>query len=321
MFRRSAIVLGLLLLLSNRSYGAIGDPNDIYVLSDAYSEVYQYQRTSPWPYVPGNYAGSLPLPWNPVFSNATQLSGNGPYLGAVAGNNDDLFVGGFGSLQKIDGVTGANIQTVAGGLRLGPAKAPNGNVVVGGPTGTEEYDSNSGLFVRTVEGYGDGYNLHTFRHNEMFVTRWGFGGPVPIKRFDFLTGLPTGADIVAPISPQEINFGPDGALYASALYEGGTDRGLWRYDFGLGTWSQFIMIGALASGGPHGFTYDPVNNDLYMSCNTGEILRFDGLSGAYLNTIDVQPNKLTDILFHRVIPEPASCLLLGLGALAWRRRR
>ncbi|MCB9838166.1 MAG: PEP-CTERM sorting domain-containing protein [Phycisphaeraceae bacterium] len=302
--------------------GVIGDPNDMYVTSDAHSEVYQFERTSPWAHVPGNYVGGLGGSYSQVFSNSTQLSSNAPYLGAVAGNNQDFFIGGFGSLQKIDSATGASLGMIgAAGSRLGPAQAPNDNIVVGGPTGIEEFDSNTGAFVRTVNGVGDGGNLFTFKGDEMFVANWFGGSGFGIQRYSFTTGAVTGATIPVPFGPQEIGIGPDGALYATALYEGPGVEGLWRYDFGAGTWSQYIDVQFLAGGGPHGFTFDPINFDIYMAFNSGEIYRFDQ-SGAFLNLANFVPTKLTDILFKRTVPEPGALTLLLAGSgLAIRRRR
>ncbi len=303
--------------------GTIGDPDDMYVLSDSQSEVYQFERVSPWSHIQGSYAGSLASPYDMVFSNSAQCNSNFPYLGAVAGTNANLFVGGFGSLEMVNSTTGANIMTVgAAGLRLGPREAPNGNIVVGGPSGTEEYDANTGAFVRNVQSvYGNGYNLHAFQGSTMYVVPWGFSSPVGgIQQFDFASGNYLGT-IPVPFAPQEISFGPDGALYATALYEGPGVEGLWRYDSGSGSWSQFIDVQALAGGGPHGFTYDPQTLDLYMAFNTGEVHRFHPVSGAWLGQVAYVPAKLTDILFHVVVPEPATFCLLGLGALALRRRR
>lgn len=295
-----------------------GNPADFYLLSDAASEVYQYERTSPWNYVPGTYAGiARPM----VFSNSSQTKSNAPYLGAVAGSNQDFFIGGFGSLTKISGSTGTFISIVgAPGTRLGPAKAPNGNIVVGGPTGTEEYDSNTGAFIRTVDSYGNGNNLHAFSGNTMYVTPWNSGGGV-IKQFNFTTGLPAGPDIPVPFNPQKLAFGPDGSLYASALYESPTYEGVYRWSGS--SWSLFADTSSLGGGGPHAFAWDPANPaNLFISMNTGQIFRFDGFSGSYLNTIDTLPTKLTDILFKNTVPAPGTMFLLGAGGvIALRRRR
>lgn len=321
MFKKLVIAMTLLCTPVVAMAG-IGDPNDIYVMSDAHSELYQFERNPPFNYVPGNYTGDLGGTYANVFSNSTELSSNFPYLGAVAGTAQNFFIGGFTSLIEIDSLTGAAVQTIAGGARLGPARAPNDNIVVGGPTGVEEYDSNTGAFVRTVVGVGDGGNLHTFNGGEMYVANWFQGSSFGIKRYNFVTGLPSGPDIAVPFAPQEIGFGPDGALYATALYEGPGIEGLWRYNAGSGSWSMFIDVQSLPGGGPHGFTYDPVTFDCFMAFNTGEIYRFDGFTGAYIDQPAYVPTKLTDILFKTVIPEPttAALMMLGLAGLISRRR-
>jgi hypothetical protein len=297
----------------------IGDPEDLYVLSDANHEVYEFDHNSPWDYVPGGFVGSLGGPFDMVFSNSTQLMNNAPYLGAVAGLAQNFFVGGFSGLQEIDSLTGTRIRTIGSGARLGPALAPNGNLVVGGPTGVEEYDSDTGVFVRTVQSVGNGNNLFAFKADEMFVASWNVAG-FGIQRYDFLTGLSSGATIPIPIGPQEIAIGPDGALYATALYEGPGFEGMYRYDFGSQTWSHFIDTTSLAGGGPHGFAFDPLNYDIYMAFNTGEIHRFD-VTGTYLNQVNAVPTKITDVLFKQLVPEPAALALLALGGCALRGRR
>mgnify|MGYP001423342915 CR=1 FL=1 len=317
MFRRVTVLVVSGALVAS-AWAQTGNPNDIYVTSDAHHEVYQFERNNPWNHVPGNYPGALGGTYSQVFSNPSQLQTNSPYLGAVGGPSDNFFIGGFNGLIEIDSTSGAYVRTVASGFRLGPAEAPNGNIVIGGPTGVEEYDSSNGNFVRTVNGVGDGANMYAFNGNDMYVSRWsdsGFG----VQRYDFVSGAPIGATIPVPFGPQEIGFGPDGALYATALYEGAAFVGLWRYDFGAGTWSRFIDTSSLTGTGPHGFTYDPANYDIYLAFQTGEIFRFD-VNGTYLNQIAFVPTKLTDILFKEVVPEPAT-LLLGAAGLALLLRR
>lgn len=322
MHLKKSILALIVACTASTAMATIGDPMDIYVMSDAHNEVYQFERTPPFNHVPGNYPGALGGTYSMVFTGSSELPSNYPYLGAVAGTNQDFFIGGFGSLVKIDSTTGAAIQTVAGGLRLGPAMALNGNIVVGGPSGSEEYNPNTGAFIRTIMSDGDGANLHAFNGNEMFVANWYAGSGFGIKRYNFVTGLPSNPTIAVPFAPQEIGFGPDGALYATALYEGPGVEGLWRYDNGSGTWSHFIDVQSLSGGGPHGFTYDPANFDCFLAFNTGEVYRFNGLTGAYIDQAAYVPTKLTDVLFKDVIPEPATAALLALGffGLVSRRR-
>ncbi|GEM_PF-1621996 len=297
-----------------------GNPADMYLTSDAANEVYQYERTSPWSYVPGAYAG---VAKPQVFSNTSQVGGIGMYLGAVAGPSQNFFFGGFSGLTQVDSASGAFVSTVAGGLRLGPAKAPNGNLVVGGPSGVEEFNSTSGAFVRTVSSDGNGYNLHCFDGDRMYVSNWAGGFGFSIKQRSFTTGFSIGADIAVPFEPQEIAIGPDGSLYASNLYQASVAQptGVYRYNAGTSSWALFADGDINTGTGPHGFSWDPITLDLYLAFQTGEIERYNGLTGVYLNQIDIVATKLTDILFKEVVPAPGAAGLLAMGGLMAARRR
>lgn len=301
--------------------GPPGDPNDMYLTSDSAHEIYQFERTSPYNYVQGVYNTSTPVPGNKVFSNSSQVGFISPYLACVAGTTNEFWIGGFGGMTRINSSTGAVVSTPAGGQRLGPSKALNGNVIVGGPSGVEEFDGNTGAFVRTVAAVGDGRNLVVHEGNEVFTANWdnqGFG----IKRNNFVTGLTSGADIVTPFRPQEISFGPDGRLYASANYYG-SGGGVYRYDMGTSTWSLWADTTVLGQAGPHGFAWDPSDlSAFYTAQPTGEVYKFDGTTGAFLGSVAFVPTKLTDLLFQRQVPAPGTLALVGLaGVFAGRRRR
>jgi hypothetical protein len=294
-----------------------GNPLDMYLTSDTSNEIYQYERTSPWGYVPGTYTG---VAKPQVFSNSGQYSpSSAMYLGCVAGPNQNFWVGGFSGLTQIHSNTGANVGSIGGGQRLGPATAPNGNVVVGGPSGIEEFDSTSGAFVRNINGFGGGNNMYAFSGNTMYSTQWSGGLSGVVKVFDFVTGASIGADIMVPFAAQKIAIGPDGALYASALYTSPSYEGVYRWD-GL-NWNVFASSLAQPGTGPHGFAWDPVSLDLYMAFQTGQIHRYDGLTGAYLSTVDTVQTKLTDIFFKRTVPTPGTVAMLGAGAVLVARRR
>ncbi|MFN7020492.1 MAG: hypothetical protein ACK4WH_04085 [Phycisphaerales bacterium] len=293
-----------------------GNPADMYLTSDSANEVYQYERVAPWNYVPGTYAGTAKPQ---VFSNVGQIGSVGLYLGCVAGANQDFYLGGFGALTVIDSNTGVYLNTIPG-TRIGPATAPNGNIVVGGNTGTEEYTP-AGVFVRTVHSAGNGYNLHAFDGDRLYTSNWVGGFGFAIKQHSFTTGLSAGPDIPCPFEPQKLAIGPDGALYAANLYQATSalPAGVYRYS-GSG-WTLFADGEVNTGTGPHGFAWDPISLDLYLAFQTGEIERYNGITGAHLNQIDIIPTKLTDLLFKQVIPSPGAASLLALGGLLVARRR
>lgn len=297
-----------------------GNPADMYLTSDSGHEVYQFERTSPWSYVPGSYATGTPVPTNMTFSNSSQVGVIAPYLGDTAGPNQDFWIGGFAGLTRINSSTGAFISSVASGQRLGPHKGPNGNILVGGPSGVEEFDAATGAFVQNRSSVGDGYNLITHQGNEVFVANWNnqtFG----IKRFDFISGLSTGPDIATPFRPQEIGFGPDGSLYASANYYG-AGGGVYKYDSSGGTWNLWADTTVLGAAGPHGFAWDPSDpTQFYTAMPGGMIYRFDGTTGGFLGQVGFVPAKLTDILFTVQVPAPSALALVGMGGLVAARRR
>lgn len=294
-----------------------GNPADMYLTSDTANEVYQYERTSPWAYVPGTYAG---IAKPQVFSNTSQVQSIGMYLGCVAGPAQNFYLGGFSNLTVIDSVTGAYISTFATGQRLGPATAPNGNVVVGGPTGSEEYTP-GGAFVRTVHASGNGYNLHAFDGNLMYTSNWAGSFGFAIKQNFFASGLSAGPDIACPFEPQKLAIGPDGALYAANLYQASTSLPAGVYRYSGSAWTLFADGEVNTGTGPHGFAWDPVSLDLYLAFQTGEIERYNGITGLHLSQIDIVPTKLTDLLFKQVVPAPGAAGLLAIGGLLVARRR
>lgn len=285
----------LLPWIGGLSYGAVGDPNDLYVVSDLSQEVFQYDRQT-LAYVPGNFPGTLGGQYSQVFSNGAQMQGNLPYFMTAAGTSEHFFVGSNNGVIELT-TTGSYVQTIGSGFRVYPVRSPNDNFVVGGPTGTEEYNSATGAFVRTVEASANGFHTYAFQGNEMFVgsTLPGTGPLYGIRRFDFTTGLPSNPTIPIPFDPQEIRIGPDNNLYANSFF---TNQGIWQYNFGTSTWTQVINSGILGLN-PHGFDFDPVNNDLYVTYATGELNRYDFTTFALLGLVDHPPSKLTDVMFKR----------------------
>ncbi len=297
-----------------------GSINDLYIISDAANEVYQFERNGT--YVPGAYPG-IAMPQ--VFSNQSQVGGIGAYIGAFGGPNNNFFIGGFGGVTEIDGNSGAFVRTYGGASRRpGVAIGPDGDLMTSGPSGVDVWDTATGGYVRTIPS-GTGDQMMARRGNDVYIGVWNNAG-AGIEIRDYYSGSTTGTTIPIPFGPHEIEFGPDGALYATSLYEfSAAMTGVWRYDFGTTTWSPFALASAAGgsgvyTNGPHCFAFDPINGELLTAFADGQIHRWNGATGAYINQFGFVPTKLTDILF-KPVPEPTTMLTLGLGVLIVARRR
>jgi MYXO-CTERM domain-containing protein len=155
------------------------------------------------------------------------------------------------------------------------------------------------------------------RGNLMYVSSWN---ATSVTIVDQVTGNTVGAIASTPFYCQALEFDSFGNLYASALYEGNPTAGIWKYDSGSNTWSQFASAAASGQpGGPHGFTFGRDGN-LYAAFNGGSINVYDGQTGAFLRTLWTVNDKLTDVQF-KPVPTPGALALMGVAALAGGRRR
>jgi hypothetical protein len=115
--------------------------------------------------------------------------------------------------------------------------------------------------------------------------------------------------------PNGLEFGPNGNLYVTS---GGPTPRVLRYDGWSGEFIDRFDHGA-EPGMPMDLGFGP-DGDLYVSFFYQDNLkRFDGSSGAYLDTV-AGGDPLWGLSGFAFIPEPSTFWLLALGGLATRRR-
>src|SRR4051812_16358831 len=253
-----------------------------------------------WLYVAGNTLGSGTL----YRQRAATLNGwqavtpftPGPYSGPSG-----LTTGPDGSVYGSSNAFLGNRNSVSGVLRYNPADGSFRQVV--SVTGSSQFS----LSHVAVAPNGDIYLAHD---------------QVGVERFAGATGERLGVipwSATGPIA--DIDFGPDGNLYAS------TSAGVDRYQPQTGTLiDHFIPVGTGGLGTSFDLAFGGDGLIYVNSRSNNSVLRYDAASGAFRDVF-VTPDQYAlagaggVFQLAYLVPEPTSCAGLLASALLLRRRR
>jgi MYXO-CTERM domain-containing protein len=102
-----------------------------------------------------------------------------------------------------------------------------------------------------------------------------------VVEHDATTGvrLRTFTGVCTFVPPLDLAFGPDGAIYVACFGDGGVSR----IDPATGTSLAFVLGGSGGLVNPRGLAFGPDGN-LYVSSVSGEVLEYDGATGAFVGT-------------------------------------
>ncbi|MEK6700624.1 MAG: hypothetical protein AABZ53_00015, partial [Planctomycetota bacterium] len=252
------------------------------------------------------------------------------YLASFGGLNNNFYVSGFGGTVEVDGNTGAFVRRFTNGYSLDNEIDYTGNNIwVADGNGTSLYNQSGAYMGVSLAGVGaGGGSLMTSNGTDLYVSGWNSSTIVKYNQLTNTIDTSWGVNGVMNVSGgqiQKLDFDSFGNLYYATLYGSITSNGLYRVNAN-GTGDAQVCNALIAETmfpgqmvtGWHGFEFGPDGN-IYFAGQYGDVwvYRADGSFVGRLIQIDT---KLTDVNF-KPVPAPGALSVLGLGALAARRRR
>jgi photosystem II stability/assembly factor-like uncharacterized protein len=225
---------------------------------------------------------------------------------------------------RFDGSTGALLGTFASGGGLSNAYSltfgPDGNLYVSSRDSGQilRYSGTTGAFLGVFAACGDmtaPQGLTFGPNGDLYVA----DNAVGVVRFDGTTGAFI-SDFTGPINIDSLTFGPDGNLYVSriggSIEQAGTIE---RYNGATGSFIDTLVThgsGGLAT--PSGLSFGPDGN-LYVASEHGgggdqdSVLRYDGTSGAFLDTFASNLRNPGGMVFHAPLASQTGFAVAELG--------